>query len=254
MDNKKHKHKKHKHSKKHKSEKKKRKVDHDDSNLALISTIADNSSSRKRYYSSSDLDSSDDEDDVVVGSKLNNMIIPYNNSNNISSIEGLKLDRKGDKDLALDIGIYRLDIPTYSVTILQGLVSSKYLNSSSSNNNNRNNDSIDRYFHSKNRKLITDNTISRLRLRLNSDANKISNRGLSLESSLGIIPTTHYNSVDDEIDANTNINISINGNVNTDAEVAEKLLVERNKHFSKKVTVIIITYTIIIILLIYYYY
>ena len=253
MENKKHKHKKHKHSKKHKSEKKKRKVDHDDSNLALISTIADNSSNRKRYYSSSDLDSSDDENDVVVDSKLNNMIIPYNNSNNYNiSIEGLKLDSKGDKDLALDIGIYRLDIPTYSVTILQGLVSSKYLNNSSSSNN-RNNDSIDRYFHSKNRKLITDNTISRLRLRLNSD-NKSSNRGLSLESSLGIIPTTHYNSVDDEIDANANINISINGNVNTDVEVAEKLLVERNKHFSKKVTVIIITYTIIIILLIYYYY
>jgi len=224
MENKKHKHKKHKHSKKHKSEKKKRKVD--------------DSSSRKRYYSSSDLDSSDDENDVVVDSKLNNMIIPYNNSNNYNSIEGMKLDSKGDKDLALDIGIYRLDIPTYSVTILQGLVSSKYLNSSS-DNNNKNNDSIDRYFHSKNRKLITDNTISRLRLRLNSDTNKSSNRGLSLESSLGIIPTTHYNSVDEEIDASTNINISINGNVNTDVEVAEKLLVERNKYFSKKVTVII---------------
>jgi len=250
MENKKHKHKKHKHSKKHKSEKKKRKVDHDDSNLALISTIPDNSSSRKRYYSSSDLDSSDDENDVVVDSKLNNMIIPYNNRNNIiSSIEGMKFDSKGDKDLALDIGIYRLDIPTYSVTILQGLVSSKYLNSSSSSNNSGNNNSIDRYFHSKNRKLITDNTISRLRLRLNSDANKSSNRGLSLESSLGIIPTTHYNSVDEEIDANTNINISINGNVNTDVEVAEKLLVERNKHFSKKVAVIIL-----FILLICYYY
>ena len=236
------------HKKKHKKDKKNHKDRHHDrkkrktnDDAALVSIP--NESSRKRYYSSSDLDSSDEDNDNT--NYNNSVLIPYNSNtySNSNSIDGLKIDRKGDRDLAYDIGIYRLEIPIYSVTITQGSVSSKYL--SNTNFNNSSNDIIERYFHSKNRKLVADNTISRLRLR-SIDINNINNnsdskptsRGLPLELTLGFIPTTHYNSADDEIMANTNRNISINVNVNTDTEFAEKWLIERNKYFSKKVIIL----------------
>lgn len=222
------KHKKHKHS----NDKKKRK--HDDDNVALVAT---SNECRKRYYSSSDLDSSDDDNDK---NHNNNMLIPYNT--NTSSIEGLKIDRRGDKDLAYDIGIYRLEIPIYCVTVTQGSVSSKHLSNTSIHSNS--NDTIERYFHNKNRKLVTDSTISRLRLRsidININSNnydsKPVSRGLPLELTLGFVPTTHYNSADDEIMANTNSNVIINVNVNTDTEFAEKWLIERNKYISRKVII-----------------